>query len=843
MTASEKKLTRRSFLTTTALAAGALATASMAGCSSVSTDEKPEASPETSAPASEPAPVEEKTYSNWCRGNCGAMSCCLDTVVREGKIVSTRQHPVKAQQSIKLQPGCVKAASNIQRIYGNHRLLYPMLQAGERGSDNWERISWDEALSMIAEKMQAAFDEYGPESVGFLSSYSGNSGSLSTVFGGFTNFPEARAPLGVGPERFLQKTGASIFTATGDAAGLYMQMVVLGVPGNSPEDAVNAKNIFLFGNPCDSSKAQWTSILDAKERGAKLTTIDPRFSNTAAHSDLWIPVRPSTDGALILAACNYIIDNDLIDYDYLRNKSVAPLLVKEDGSYLRLSDLDLPLCRKEDPATGETVEVDTEVVYDEVSKTFGSSFEIKDPAFSGTFDANGESVRTVYDLAYESIKPFTVEYAANECGLPVEVIESFAQSYADGPSFILTNWGFQHYQNSWRMYYGLAFLASLTGNACKSGANYGNSLLSTVWLEKPVANPEATAFTVKDAKVSKMASYSRIPDLVNTGSWAGEDYTLRLLWIAGANPIECGIGYTEQIEAWKKIDFVVVAAEYVNDTVRQASLALPVTMAFEAEDLLADGLNQKAIDPVGESKSDFEIFVELAKAMGYDDLYDKDAEGYLRELLDTEDNIAAGLDYDSLHEKGFVFKDAFERNEVVGAEYNPTGRTQFYLESLYSNGNWDAEITQQDRLPYYEHAFEAYPSNPAREQYPLFAVSYHDNYTGHSMHNHVPWLNELRGLEGTSGNGEPYTVIHESAAAERGIKTGDKIRVFNSRGSFVTLALVSKGIREDTITVPRGYAGDEMMEGHLQSVTSIEARDKVTNNDSHNDWICQVEKM
>lgn len=817
-----------------------MAAAGMAGCSSVSTNEKPDLA-ETGEPA--PAP-EQQVYTNWCRGNCGQTSCCLDTVVREGKIVSTRQHPVKAQPGVKVQPGCVKGPANIQRIYGSHRLLYPMLQTGERGSDNWERISWDEALSTIAEKMQAAFDEYGPESVGFLSSYSGNSGSLGTVYTGFINFPEARSPIGVGPERFLQKTGASIFTATGDLAGLYMQMVVLGVPANAPEDAVNAKNIFLFGNPCDSFRAQWTAILDAKERGAKLVTIDPRFSNSAAHSDQWVPIRPSTDGALILAACNYIIDNDLIDYDYLRNKSVAPLLVKEDGSYLRLSDLNLPLYKKEDPATGETVEVDTEVVYDEASKTFGSSFEVKDPAYTGTFDANGTSVRTAYDLAHESIKPFTVEYAAEECGLPVETIEEFARTYADGPSFIVVNWGFQHYQNSWRMYYGLALLASLSGNACKPGANYGNSFYSTAWHDIPVVNPEATAFTVEDAKLSKMASYSRIPDIVNSGSWAGEDYTLRLLWIAGANPIECGIGYTEQIEAWKKIDFVVVAAEYFNDTVRQASLALPVTMTFESEDLAGSGLNQKAIDPVGESKSDFEIFVELAKAMGYDDLYDKDAEGYLRELLDTPDNKAAGLDYDSLHEKGFAFKESFERgSETVGVEYNATGRTQFYLESLYSNGNWDAEITQQDRLPYYEHAFEAYPSNPEREKYPLFAVSYHDNYTGHSMHNHVPWLNELRGLEGTAGNGEPYTIIHESAAAERGIKTGDKIRVFNARGSFVTLALVSKGVREDTIVIPRAYAGDEMIEGHLQSVTSIEARDKVTNNDSHNDWICQVEKI
>jgi molybdopterin-containing oxidoreductase family molybdopterin binding subunit len=145
-----------------------------------------------------------------------------------------------------------------------------------------------------------------------------------------------------------------------------------------------------------------------------------------------------------------------------------------------------------------------------------------------------------------------------------------------------------------------------------------------------------------------------------------------------------------------------------------------------------------------------------------------------------------------------------------------------------------------DRLPYYEHAYEAYADNPLREKYPLFGISYHDNYTGQTMHANVPWLNELRGLD---GKGEPYTIIHETAAAERGIATGDTIRVFNDRGGFVCKALVSKGIREDTVNIPRGYEGSELQEGHLQSVTSIDARDKITNNDSHNDWLCQVEKI
>ena len=125
------------------------------------------------------------------------------------------------------------------------------------------------------------------------------------------------------------------------------------------------------------------------------------ISNTfksAAHSDIWIPVRPDADGAMLLAMCNYTIDNDLIDYDYLR-----------------LSDLGMdPL-----PAMKEGGDsVDNEAVYDSASQTFGSSFSVTDPELEGSFDASGIAVRTVYSVAKEAIKDFAVEFAAKECDVP-----------------------------------------------------------------------------------------------------------------------------------------------------------------------------------------------------------------------------------------------------------------------------------------------------------------------------------------------------------------------------------------------------------------------------------------
>ena len=116
-------------------------------------------------------------------------------------------------------------------------------------------------------------------------------------------------------------------------------------------------------------------------------------------------------------------------------------------------------------------------------------------------------------------------------------------------------------------------------------------------------------------------------------------------------------------------------------------------------------------------------------------------------------------------------------------------------------------------------------------------MSYHNIYFAQSFSSHIPWLDELRGYEG-----EPFTRIHAKAAAERGIETGDTIRVYNDHGYVVTKAVVTTGIREDTVLVPRGYDTDQYIEGHPQNLIPM-AVDPATSNNNLNDWLCQVEKL
>lgn len=822
MTTSEKKLTRRSFLATTALTAGAMATASMAGCSSVSTDEKPELS-ETGEQA---AAADEQIFTNICRGNCGG-PCVLQGKVREGKLVSTTPM-VFPDEAEGLQQGCIKGHTNPVRLYATNRILHPMRQTGARGSDQWEEISWDEAIEEVAQKFQAAFDEYGHSSVAFWTGAGNANGYINACFTYFDN--NNRVPnVGIAFERFFSAFGVTSLSSSHDIAQLYLQASILQAPFASVECLPHSKVILLWGaNPTDAQRAHWYWICKARENGAKVITIDPQYTNAAAHSDIWVPVRQGTDGALALAMCNWIIDNGYVDESYLKSGSVAPLLIKEDGMYLRLSDLG---------QAESGAEEDVPVVWDNASNGFVPMTSAADPALNGTHEVNGVSVRTVYDATLEAIRPFTVDFAAEECGLPASLIEEVAEIYATSkPGYIMNNWGLEHLYNSWRLYYDLPFLASLTGNFGVIGSGYssGFSGAASSCMKTPLTT-DWSQLTVEDPASNRVITGEYITEIMETGKWAGKDFPIRCVCVAYGNPLHSCMGTSYIRKALDKVDYIVTMDSFMTDSAQYSDLVLPVAMSWEMEDFNGSFFMQKAVEPAGECRTNMEIFRAIAEKLGRPDVYTKSEGEYLREILDTPENIEAGVAYDNYREQGVIMGEyAYAESDMP--EYNALGRTQFYLESVPPRDNYGQEIAFVDHLPYYEHAFEAYPTNPLREKYPLFGLSYHDNYHAQSLFSHNAWLDEFRTFDG-----EPYMRIHESAAAERGITTGDTVRVFNDHGSCVLKAVVTKGIREDTILMPHGFQGDEFIEGHAQDLTCM-CPDPITSNNNLNDWLCQVEK-
>lgn len=817
-------LTRRSFLKTTGAVAGAAALGSVASPSLQALAETPR-SGET---------VDEKVFYSNCGGNCGGPFCRLKGIVREGKLVQVKPIDGDADHP-SFKTGCVKGQTNPQRLYSPKRNLYPLKRVGERGAGEWERISWDEAVGTIADHMMAAQKEFGDSSIAFWHSYVGGGSVLDKAVTALSP-GGARYGSAVSLERFLQKTGATIM---GPAADKGLQYAMPSLPGfafSDQNDLPKARTILVWGcNPTGASRSHQHYLRKAKENGATIVTIDPVARLNAIQSDLYLPVKPATDGALALAMCNWVLENDCVDWDFLRNDSIAPFLRKEDGSYLRLSDMDMPLEEgPADPVTGEPTELDAEVVYDETTKEFASVNDAKKPAVRGAFEANGMKVRTVFDYCIEHIKEYTIEKAAEICDVPAWKVEEVARLYATSkPAYIDMYEGLDHHMNIRHTCKDLMLLACMTGNLGKPGTGIlCDQLMEGEDSGTPVGGQMNTMdlIQVENAKPSIAMTGMYLHEVMNTGKLGSTEIPLKVVYCYQGNPLACDCGPNELKAAIDKLDLFVVADPQMTDTARYADIVLPIALSWEKED--AGGgyaMYEKGVEPAGECKSDMDVFRMLADKMGFPELYDKTDEEYIRMALDTEFNRANGFTYDDYKEKGFIVKFVDEM-PVSDAAPAPKVRRAFYIENPASVDINEPEFDREiESRPYWEDVPEVIKNGG---KYPLHALSMHEVYHAQSIMMELPWLEELRQ--------EPKIELHYDAANVRGIKQGDLIKAYNDRGFVVCKAVVTQGIRPDCILLPHGWQTDDFVAGHLTDLTSIEM-DGFTGNSCYNDIVCEVE--
>jgi anaerobic selenocysteine-containing dehydrogenase len=199
---------------------------------------------------------------------------------------------------------CAKVARYLEREYSPERLLYPLRRAGAKGEGRFTRISWDEALAEIAEKLAAASREFGPESI-LPYSYAGTMGLLN----------------GSGMDRrFFHRLGASRLDRTiCSAAGMAGLNDALGLRyALEPEQFRHAKLIIAWGaNVLGTNVHLWPFIVEARRNGAKFYTIDPHRNRTGKLADRHYAIRPGTDAALALAMMHVILAEGLEDRDYV----------------------------------------------------------------------------------------------------------------------------------------------------------------------------------------------------------------------------------------------------------------------------------------------------------------------------------------------------------------------------------------------------------------------------------------------------------------------------------------------------------------------------------------------
>lgn len=230
--------------------------------------------------------------------------CPVQAKVEDGRVtkITTRDHPMFRGVL------CMKGAYSPKHYAHPDRVLYPLKRVGERGGNEWEQVSWDEAMDDIAARLQKVIDQYGPEA--FAVSQSGATGLGDNGL----------------CRRFMNHVGSpnwigGVSYCAGNTAAINRY-----VYGWFPRaDILNSKCIVLIGH--DPRRHSWTmeykSIRMAQAAGAKLIVIDPRRSENAERADLWLPLRSGTDAALLLGWLNVIIEEELYDKDFVRDWTVG----------------------------------------------------------------------------------------------------------------------------------------------------------------------------------------------------------------------------------------------------------------------------------------------------------------------------------------------------------------------------------------------------------------------------------------------------------------------------------------------------------------------------------------
>lgn len=270
--------------------------------------------------------VEERVVTTACVHDCGG-KCLLRVHVRDGVITRITGDEGEEPQ---LRP-CLKGRAYRQRIYHPDRLKYPQRRIGERGEGRFERISWDEALDTIAREMVRIKKTYGPKAI-----LDGSGPANQSLLHG-----TSRSSL----TRLLHMFGGCI-GRTGrmsDAAAMAASQYTLGTihTGSDPEDLTNSRLIILWAwNPAEAIHGTVTNwcLTRARENGASVISIDPRYSRTAATwADRWIPIYPGTDAAMMVAMAYVMIVEGLHDQAFLDRYTIgfevfrSYVLGREDG--------------------------------------------------------------------------------------------------------------------------------------------------------------------------------------------------------------------------------------------------------------------------------------------------------------------------------------------------------------------------------------------------------------------------------------------------------------------------------------------------------------------------------
>ncbi len=411
------------------------------------------------------------------------------------------------------------------------------------------------------------------------------------------------------------------------------------------------------------------------------------------------------------------------------------------------------------------------------------------------------------------VREWTPANAAEVSGIPAEQIAALAREYGTTrPALIRTSMGLQRHSNGGNTVRALACLPALTGDYGRPG---GGLLYSTGGF---LAWPGEVACP-RELRANSPNPNPRVINMNRIGAALLEtDPPIRALYVFNSNPASVAPNSRRVLEGLSRPDlFTVVHDLFLTDTAKYADLLLPATSQFEHWDLhkayghLYLSLNRPAMAPIGEAKSNWEVFQLLAARMGFDEgSWGQSAEEIIREALEHGGSAVEGITWERLLDEG-TCRLNYPRPMVPFADGRfptPSGKVELYSQQLADAG--------ADPLPHWVPDVESREAAPERaRKYPLQMVSAASHYFLNSSFGNVPTLRRL--------HGDPSVEIHPGDAEARGIRSGDWVEVSNDRGSFRARAEVGETVAPGSVFCPTVWWSQHSPDGRGANWTTSDA--------------------
>lgn len=702
--------------------------------------------------------------------------------VKDGKVISSKGALAKTV------PNSLQTTAPDQ-LYTNARVKYPMVRKGfmanptapdgKRGSDEFVRVSWDEAYKLIHEQHMRIRKAYGPSSV-FAGSYGWRSSGI---------LHKAQTLL----QRYMSLAGG-YSGHLGDYSTGAAQVIMPHVVGSVevyeqqttyPVILENTQVVVLWGmNPLNTLKIAWTSTDEQgieffnqlKSSGKKVIAIDPMRSETIeffGDNAQWIAPNMGTDVAMMLGIAHTLVTKSLHDKAFLEKYTTG---------------------------------------YDKFEE---------------------------YLLGKSDNTPKTAAWAAEICGVPAEQLELLADIFSKNRTMIMGGWGIQRQQYGEQKHWMLVTLAAMLGQIGTEGGGFGFSyhysnggnptraggvlpaISSSVAGLSSAGNDWAASEAVASFPLARITEALESPNTKFQHN--GHELTfpeIKMIWWAGGANFTHHQDTNRLIKALPKPEMIVISECYWTAAAKHADIVLPITTSYERNDLTMTGdySNQhlvpmkQVVPPMHESRNDFDVFADMSELLkpGGRKVYTEGKEemDWLKEFYDAaqkgaraqrvampmfnqfwQENKLIEMRKNDKNEK-FVRYSEFRADPVMNPLGTPSGKIEIYSKTIEGFGYKDCPAHPTWLAP------KEWKGSAKEGQLQLLTA-----HAAHRLHSQLNYA-KLRELYAVA-NREPIT-IHPEDAKARGIADGDLVRAFNDRGQVLVGAHVSDGIKQGVVCIHEG---------------------------------------